>query len=61
MKMTDKKRNIGKKVNELLGFFPVVIILGVRQCGKTTLAGSEGSNFAMTNQPVPLINDPAGW
>jgi uncharacterized protein len=37
-KMPDKKRNIEKKVNELLGFFPVVIILGVRQCGKTTLA-----------------------
>ena len=26
------------KINELLNFFPVVIILGVRQCGKTTLA-----------------------
>jgi len=36
--MTDKPRNIEKKINELLGFFPVVIILGVRQCGKTTLA-----------------------
>ncbi|MDY6953027.1 MAG: ATP-binding protein [Thermodesulfobacteriota bacterium] len=32
------RRNVEKKVNELLGFFPVVIILGVRQCGKTTLA-----------------------
>jgi len=32
------KRHIGKKINELLNFFPVVIILGVRQCGKTTLA-----------------------
>ncbi|MBW1767034.1 MAG: ATP-binding protein [Deltaproteobacteria bacterium] len=36
--MTAQKRNIENKVNELLGFFPVVIILGVRQCGKTTLA-----------------------
>lgn len=36
--MAEKKRNIGKKVNELLNFFPVVIILGTRQCGKTTLA-----------------------
>ncbi len=36
--MTDITRNIEQKVNELLGFFPVVIILGVRQCGKTTLA-----------------------
>lgn len=36
--MADQRREIEKKVNELLGFFPVVIILGVRQCGKTTLA-----------------------
>jgi uncharacterized protein len=36
--MTDLKRNLGKKINELLDYFPVVIILGVRQCGKTTLA-----------------------
>jgi hypothetical protein len=36
--MTDEKRNIGGKINDLLVFFPVVIILGVRQCGKTTLA-----------------------
>ncbi len=36
--MADKKRNLEKKINELLDFFPVVIILGVRQCGKTTLA-----------------------
>jgi len=36
--MTDLRRNLGKKINELLDYFPVVIILGVRQCGKTTLA-----------------------
>ena len=36
--MADKNRNIGKKINDLLTYFPVVIILGVRQCGKTTLA-----------------------
>jgi len=36
--MADQRRNIEDKVNELLNFFPVVIILGVRQCGKTTLA-----------------------
>lgn len=32
------KRNLEIKANELLRFFPVVILLGVRQCGKTTLA-----------------------
>jgi len=36
--MADKKRNLESKLDKLLGFFPVVIILGVRQCGKTTLA-----------------------
>ncbi len=36
--MIGLRRNIADKVSELLGFFPVVIILGVRQCGKTTLA-----------------------
>jgi predicted AAA+ superfamily ATPase len=36
--MSDLNRNIENKANQLLSFFPVVIILGVRQCGKTTLA-----------------------
>jgi len=36
--MAEKRRNIAGKVDELLSFFPVVIILGARQCGKTTLA-----------------------
>ena len=35
--MSDIKRNIENKANRLLDFFPLVIILGVRQCGKTTL------------------------
>ena len=35
--MTDLKRNIGQKIDDLLELFPIVIILGVRQCGKTTL------------------------
>jgi predicted AAA+ superfamily ATPase len=36
--MTDRKRNLETKINDLLVYFPVVTILGVRQCGKTTLA-----------------------
>ena len=36
--MTYLKRNLESKINDLLVYFPVVIILGVRQCGKTTLA-----------------------
>lgn len=36
--MSAKARNVEKHINQLLSFFPVVLILGVRQCGKTTLA-----------------------
>jgi len=36
--MHDLKRNLETKINNLLGYFPIVIILGARQCGKTTLA-----------------------
>jgi predicted AAA+ superfamily ATPase len=36
--MTDEKRNLEIKINNLMAYFPVVITLGVRQCGKTTLA-----------------------
>ena len=36
--MTDKRRHLETKINNLLGYFPVVIILGARQCGKTTLS-----------------------
>jgi uncharacterized protein len=36
--MNALKRNLSKNINELLEYFPIVIILGVRQCGKTTLA-----------------------
>lgn len=35
--MTALIRNIEYKVNKLLELFPVVIVLGVRQCGKTTM------------------------
>ena len=31
-------RNLRFKIEELLQYFPAVTILGVRQCGKTTLA-----------------------
>lgn len=38
--MNGLKRNVAKKINYLLDNFPVVVILGVRQAGKTTLAKS---------------------
>jgi len=36
--MDGKKRNIAQKIDRLAQFFPVVVILGARQCGKSTLA-----------------------
>jgi predicted AAA+ superfamily ATPase len=36
--MTGLKRNLASKVTRLLEIFPVVVILGARQTGKTTLA-----------------------
>ena len=36
--MTYLRRNIENRVEELLTFFPVVLIIGARQTGKTTLA-----------------------
>jgi len=43
--MTDKNRHLEKKIQNLLDYFPVVIILGARQCGKTTLAKMLRSNW----------------
>ena len=37
-KMADLLRNLTQRTENLLTYFPIVIILGVRQCGKTTLA-----------------------
>lgn len=36
--MTDLKRNIEIKINNLLDFFPAVVIIGPRQCGKTSIS-----------------------
>jgi hypothetical protein len=36
--MTDITRNMASKLDILLGYFPIVSILGARQVGKTTLA-----------------------
>ena len=38
-------RSAQKKVQELLGLFPVVAIIGPRQCGKTTLAKTIMENW----------------
>ena len=46
MEFTGLARNITPKVERLLTLFPVTVILGVRQCGKTTLARTVGRDWA---------------
>ncbi len=36
--MTDVKRNLEDRINQLLEIFPVVLLIGARQTGKTTLS-----------------------
>jgi len=43
--MTGLNRNVTVKLNALLNIFPAVLILGVRQCGKTTLAKQLRSHW----------------
>jgi predicted AAA+ superfamily ATPase len=38
--MTDVRRNLSDKINRLLSIFPVVMLVGARQTGKTTLSRS---------------------
>ena len=44
-KMTYLKRNISQKINKLLDIFPAVVIIGPRQCGKTSLAKKLRPNW----------------
>lgn len=43
--MSDLKRNLDRNINQLLSFFPVVLIVGARQVGKTTLAKSSRQSW----------------
>jgi len=36
--MTDVRRNLEDRINQVLGIFPVVLLVGARQTGKTTLS-----------------------
>ena len=62
--MTDKKRNLYPKCLKLLDWFPVVVILGARQVGKTTLAKALGKDWTYMDLERPedldrLSYDPA--
>lgn len=54
-------RNITVKIKRLLKHFPIVVILGVRQCGKSTLVKSIGGSwdyYDLENMDhFDLIND----
>lgn len=59
--MDYRKRHAFNKINRLLDLFPVVVILGARQCGKSTLARQlrpDWNYFDLENhQDFTLIND----
>jgi len=48
------KRHISLKVKRLLETFPVVVILGGRQCGKSTLAQMLGENWDYVDLENPV-------
>ncbi len=59
------KRNDAAKIEELLANFPVVAILGPRQCGKTTLARSLRPNWRYMDLERPSdfaeLSDPENF
>jgi uncharacterized protein len=61
--MDGKDRNQLNKINRLLNTFPVVVILGPRQCGKSTLAKMLGQSWEYFDLEKPshyqqIMNDP---
>ena len=48
------KRHLTAKINRLLASFPVVVILGARQCGKSTLAQMIGKNWDYVDLENPV-------
>lgn len=44
--MDGLKRNVESKINRLLENFPVLVILGVRQCGKSTISKMIGKDWS---------------
>ncbi|MBM9612686.1 AAA family ATPase [Desulfobulbus rhabdoformis] len=60
----DKKRVLEEKINQLLDMFPVVTIIGPRQCGKSTLVSRLRDDWKYYDLESPddyqLINDAPG-
>lgn len=59
----DKKRHISNKIQKLLGMFPVVAVIGSRQCGKSTLVRQLKPDWKYYDLESPddyqlITNDP---
>jgi len=54
--MADRKRNLYTKCLKLLDWFPVLVILGARQVGKTTLAKMLGKDWTYVD-----LEQPSDW
>lgn len=57
------QRNLEPRIKRLLSTFPIVVILGVRQCGKSTLAKTIGEDWQYYDLENPstfelIANDP---
>ena len=64
--MMDKKRYLESKVDSLLTMFPVVAIIGPRQCGKSTLARNLCPDWKYYDLERPddyqlITSDPLGF
>jgi predicted AAA+ superfamily ATPase len=44
--MDGLRRNVEHKINRLMSSFPVLVILGVRQCGKSTISRMVGKEWS---------------
>ncbi|MFN2365156.1 MAG: ATP-binding protein [Desulfurivibrionaceae bacterium] len=61
-----KKRNLEEKINRLLEMFPVVAVIGPRQCGKSTLVRKLRSDWHYYDLESPddyqlIGDDPQGF
>ena len=62
----DKKRHITDKVDQLLGMFPAVAVIGPRQCGKSTLVKQLRPDWKYYDLESPddyqlITNDPIAF
>jgi len=64
--MTDKKRHLADKIETLMGMFPVVAVIGPRQCGKSTLVRAVFPEWKYYDLERPddyqlITGDPLGF